>query len=61
MMPDDDKVNTGDKTTLAAKLAILLGLLPQGQWSDVKDMADSLLCEDDKKDMHWELVSVNKL
>ena len=49
-MPDDDKVKETRKGPLAAKLALLLGLMPRENWSDMSDVVKSLLIKssDDK-------------
>nr|CAG4650317.1 EOG090X09QP [Sida crystallina] len=49
MMPDDDKV-TDSKSPIAAKLAVLLGLIgPKSNWNDMADMApDGLFFSLDK-------------
>nr|CAG4641865.1 EOG090X09QP [Eurycercus lamellatus] len=43
MMPDDEKVTENVKGPLAAKLALILGLMPRENWSDMADAVDSLL------------------
>lgn len=50
MMPDQENLKV-DQTPLAAKLALLIGLLPRNNWSDMTELADNLLIklEDDKK------------
>ena len=50
MMPDQKNV-AQDKTSLAAKLALLLGLLPRQSSSDMTDIVENLLMklENDKQ------------
>lgn len=48
-MPDDEKVTEKSKGLLAAKLALLLGLLPQ-QNSNVSDIMENLLITSAGKD-----------
>lgn len=43
MMPDDEKVTEGNKTPLAAKLGLLLGLLPQENSNNLSDVMENLL------------------
>lgn len=43
MMPDDDKVTETNKGILAAKLALLLGLLPQHDSKNLSDVMENLL------------------
>jgi len=49
MMPDQENLKV-DQTPLAAKLALLIGLLPRNNWSDMTEIADNLLIklEDDE-------------
>lgn len=42
MMPDDEKV-VENKSPLAAKLALLLGLLPQQNANNLSDVMENLL------------------
>lgn len=37
MMPDEDKVSDTAKTPIAAKLALLLGLMPRQNWGDMAE------------------------
>ncbi len=48
MMPDEDKVTDDMKVPLAAKLALLLGVLPRENWGDLSDVAENLLVSVDK-------------
>lgn len=43
MMPDDDKATETNKGILAAKLALLLGLLPQHESKNLSDVMENLL------------------
>nr|SVE77125.1 EOG090X09QP [Daphnia lumholtzi]SVE77729.1 EOG090X09QP [Daphnia lumholtzi]SVE78357.1 EOG090X09QP [Daphnia lumholtzi] len=43
MMPDDDKATETNKGMLAAKLALLLGLLPEPNSKNLSDVMESLL------------------
>nr|SVE90008.1 EOG090X09QP [Daphnia sinensis] len=43
MMPDDDKATETNKGILAAKLALLLGLLPQPNSKNLSDVMENLL------------------
>lgn len=42
-MPDDEKVADANRVPLAAKLALLLGLLPQQNTSGLSDVMENLL------------------
>lgn len=37
MMPDEEKLTDDAKTPLAAKLALLIGLMPRQNWGDMAD------------------------
>lgn len=37
MMPDEEKLSDATKTPLAAKLALLIGLMPRQNWGDMAD------------------------
>ncbi len=42
-MPDDEKIMEKNKSSLAAKLALLLGLLPQQNSNNLSDVMENLL------------------
>jgi hypothetical protein len=50
MMPDDEKVTEKNKGLLAAKLALLLGLLPQQNSNNLSDVMENLLINSTGKD-----------
>ncbi|XP_046644132.1 uncharacterized protein LOC124329140 [Daphnia pulicaria] len=50
MMPDDEKVAETNKGLLAAKLALLLGLLPQQNSNNLSDVMENLLINSTGKD-----------
>lgn len=51
MMPDDEKVMENNKGPLAAKLALLLGLMPRSNWNDMSDgVLENLLFRSEDKD-----------
>nr|CAG4637184.1 EOG090X09QP [Ceriodaphnia reticulata]SVE73063.1 EOG090X09QP [Ceriodaphnia reticulata] len=43
MMPDDERITEKNKSPLAAKLALLLGLLPQPNSNNLSDLMENLL------------------
>ncbi len=50
MMPDEEKVAETNKGLLAAKLALLLGLLPQQNSNNLSDVMENLLINSTGKD-----------
>ena len=50
MMPDDEKVTEKNKGLLTAKLALLLGLLPQQNSNNLSDVMENLLINSSGKD-----------
>ena len=50
MMPDQENLKV-DQTPMAAKLALLIGLLPRSNLGDMTEIVDNLLIklEDDEK------------